>query len=200
MTNKVVVIFAEGQTEIEFYKAVIIKAREKMIVPYKCKIEYADLKGIGNYTKDAIRKFDSIKKRHPTAEFHVFLCIDSDVFEYSKKPPINRTEIINALKNKGAQKATCITAKQSIEDWFLCDLTGIIKYLRLPSSTKRPKGNGQEALKKLFKNANKLYIKGEKTEGFIDKLNILKIIECNCATLKPLCAALDLKCNLICKK
>lgn len=200
MTNKVVIILAEGQTEIEFYKAVIIKAREKMIVPYPCHIEYADIKGIGNYTKDAVRKFDFIAKKYPDAEFHVFLCIDSDVFEYSKKPPINKNEIIKMLKDRGARDVTCIMARHSIEDWFLSDMPGVIRYLRLPSSTKKPNGNGQEALRKLFKSADKLYVKGGKTEGFIEKLNILKIVEANCTSLKSLCKILGLDCKLICKK
>ncbi len=200
MKNKVIIILAEGQTEIEFYKAVIIKARELMSVPYNCKIDYIDLKGIGNYTKDASRKFAHIKKKYTNEDFYVFLCIDDDVFEYSKKPPINRGEIVKSLKSLGAKKVTPIIAKQSIEDWFLCDFQGVLNYLKLSPNTKKPKGNGQDALKSLFKTAHKVYVKGGKTEGFIEKLNIIKILSINCDILKPLCQCLELNCSTICKK
>ncbi|MBE6810226.1 MAG: DUF4276 family protein [Ruminococcaceae bacterium] len=200
MSNKVIALFAEGPTEVEFYKAVVIEARKLMGIPYSCEIEYVDMKGIGNYKKDALRKFNKLKQNHPNEEIFVFLCIDHDVFEFSKKPPFNKTELQKLLQDAGAKTVTYIVAKQSIEEWFLCDLDGVLSYLRLSKSTKRPKGNGQEALKKLFKMANKLYIKGSKTEGFIEKLNINKIIHSQCNVIKPICKSLNLDCKIICKK
>lgn len=200
MADKVLAIFAEGPTEVEFYKAVVIEARKAMGTPYSCEIEYVDMKGIGKYKNDALRKFKNLKSKHSGKEMYVFLCIDSDVFELAKKPPFDRKQLKKALEDAGAQKVQYIIAKKSIEEWFLCDFEGVLSYLRLPKSTKRPQGNGQEALKKLFKTAHKLYIKGSKTEGFIDKLNIEKIMKTCCATLKPLCKSLGLDCKTICGK
>ena len=62
MADKVVALFVEGPTEIEFYKAVIAEARRVMRTPFPCEIEYIDMKGIGNYKKDALRKFNKLKK------------------------------------------------------------------------------------------------------------------------------------------
>lgn len=200
MADKVVAIFAEGPTEVEFYKAVVIEARKAMGIPYSCEIEYVDMKGIGKYKNDALRKFNNLKSKHSGKEMYVFLCIDSDVFELAKKPPFDRKQLKKALEDAGAKKVQYVVAKKSIEEWFLCDFEGVLNYLRLPKSTKRPKGNGQEALKKLFKTANKLYIKGSKTEGFIDKLNIEKIMKTCCVSLKPLCKSLGLDCKTICGK
>ncbi len=200
MADKVVVIFAEGPTEVEFYKAVVIKARELMKVSYPCQIEYVDMKGIGKYKKDALRKFNNIKSKKPNCEFYLFLCIDNDVFEYSKKPPINRQEVKQSLLDAGAKDVTYIVARQSIEEWFLCDLDGVLSYLRLPKNTKRPSGNGQEALKSLFLKKSKVYSKGSKVDGFIEKLNIQKIIKSCCSSLKPLCRILNLDCKIICGK
>ncbi len=200
MANKVVALFAEGPTEVEFYKAVVIEARNLMGTPYPCNIEYIDMRGIGNYKKDALRKFNKLKKDLPGKEIFVYLCIDDDVFEFSKKPPFDKNELQKSLLEAGAKKATYIIAKQSIEEWFLCDLEGVLNYLRLPKTTKRPNGNGQEALKKLFKMANKLYVKGTKVEGFVGKLNIKKIINTYCRSFKPLCKALNLNCKKICEK
>ena len=200
MADKVVAIFAEGPTEVEFYKAVVIEAREAMGTPYSCEIEYEDMKGIGNYKKDALRRFNKLKSVHQNKEIYVFLCIDSDVFELAKKPPFDRQQLQKALQDAGAHKVQYVIAKQSIEEWFLCDFEGVLSYLRLPKSTNRPKGNGQESLKKLFKKANKLYIKGSKTEGFIDKLDVKKIMNSCCASLRPLCKCLGLDCKIICNK
>lgn len=66
----------------------------------------------------------------------MFLCIDHDVFEFSKKPPFNRCEVQKSLQEEGAVKVTYIIAKQSIEEWFLYDLEGVINYLHLPKTTK----------------------------------------------------------------
>ena len=200
MADRVIALFAEGPTEIEFYKAVVIKARDLMGIPYSCEIEYIDMKGIGNYKKDALRKFNKLKEKHENKEIFVFLCIDEDVFEFSKKPPFNRSELQNSLQEEGAIKVTYIIAKQSIEEWFLCDMEGVISFLHLPKATKRPKMNGQDSLKKLFKMANKLYIKGRKVEGFIEKLDIIKLMKTCCKSLKPLCESLDLDCMKLCNK
>lgn len=200
MASKIVAIFAEGPTEIEFYKAVVMKAREMMKIPYSCEIEYVDMKGIGNYKKDALRKFNKLKTKYPNTKIHVFLCIDSDVFELAKKPPFDRNVLPKDLQEAGAEKVQYIIAKKSIEQWFLYDLDGVLSFLRLPKTTKVPSGNGQEALKKLFKKANKLYVKGNKTEGFIAKLNITTIMQKCCNSLKPLCKSLGLDCKVICNK
>lgn len=200
MTNKIVALFVEGPTEIEFYKTVVIEARKLMNTQYPCKIEYIDMHGIGHYKKDALRKFNKLKKDNPGKEIYVFLCIDHDVFEFTKKPPINKSEVKKSLQKAGAQKVTYIIANKSIEEWFLSDLEGVLNYLRLPKTTKRPSGNGQEALKSLFKMANKLYVKGTKVEGFIEKLDIRKIVNSYCSSFKPLCQSLNLDCKKICNK
>ena len=165
---EVVAIFAEGSTEIEFYKAVVINARELMGTPFKCEIEYADIKGIGNYKSNALRKFSSLQKKYQDKKIQVFLCIDHDVFELQKKPPIDKKKVKQAILDAGAQNVTFIEANQSIEDWFLHDLGGDVK--------------------------------GNKTEGFIEKLDILKIMSYCCEELKPLCNSLGLNCAKICKK
>lgn len=201
MTKKVIVLFVEGPTEIEFYKAVIKRAHDLMPTKFTCSVEYLDMKGIGNYKKDATRQFNKLKDNYEEdTEYLAFLCYDSDVFQFSKKPPINRKEVRAAIKDAGASKVADIVAESSIEEWFLMDLPGVLSYLRLPKNTKRPLGRGQEALKKLFKNANKVYVKGGKTEGFIKKLDIAKIMSSCCKSLSPLCKAIGFDCTLVCKK
>lgn len=200
MANNIIALFVEGPTEIEFYKAVIKRAHDLMDTPFNCSFEWIDMSGIGNYKKDALRKFNNIKRKNPNKEIKVFLCIDSDVFEFSKKPPFDKKIVATALKEAGAKQVTYIIAKQSIEDWFLSDLNGVLEFLRLAHTTKRPKGTGQDSLKALFKLANRVYIKGTKVDGFINKLNIAKIMADNCSDLKSLCKAVGLDCRKICGK
>lgn len=64
MAKRVVVLFVEGSTEIEFYKAVIKRAHDLMPTQFTCSVEYLDMYGIGNYRKDAIRKFNKLKDKY----------------------------------------------------------------------------------------------------------------------------------------
>ena len=200
MADRVVALFVEGPTEIEFYKAVVIEARKLMGSPYSCEIEYVDMKGIGNYKKDALRKFNKLKRDYCGKEIIVFLCIDQDVFEFSKKPPFDKTDLKKSLLQAGASSVTYIVADPSIEEWFLCDFEGVLNYLHLPKTTKEPRIIGQDALKRLFRQANRVYVKGGKTEGFIDKLSISKIMKIECKVFKPLCNALELDCKAVCER
>ena len=70
-----------------------------------------------------------------------------------------------------------LQARHSIEDWFLLDAKGIITFLRLPKKTKIAGGNGYEKLKRLFKQANKMYYKGMKSNGMVERLDIEKIVQ-----------------------
>lgn len=203
MVKKVIALFVEGPTEVEFYKAIVKNAHDRMLKIQKnfdCKVVYKNMCGIGNYKKDALRKFKKIKEDHPGLDIYAYLCIDTDVFEFSKRPPIDKNKIQDALKEAGAKKVIYIEANRSIEDWFLKDLNGVLNYLGLPKSTKKPAGSGQEALEKLFKSANKLYVKGSKTEGFIKKLNIPLIMVNCCEMLKSLCDEMNFSCSDVCNR
>ena len=59
------------------------------------------------------------------------------------------------------------------------DAKGIITFLRLPKKTKTKiaGGNGYEKLKRLFKQANKMYYKGMKSNGMVERLDIEKIVQ-----------------------
>ena len=65
MSNKIVAIFVEGDTEIEFYKAVVQQIRQKTNKPFSCSFEWINMRGVGNYKNDAQRKYLKIKKDNP---------------------------------------------------------------------------------------------------------------------------------------
>ena len=60
----------------------------------------------------------------------VFLCYDTDVFEFTQKPSINWKEVENKLHELGVSKIYHLSADKCIEDWFLLDLQGILKLSR----------------------------------------------------------------------
>lgn len=198
--KKVVALFVEGPTEIEFYKAVIKHSHDAMGTPFNCTFAWVDMRGIGNYKNDILRKFNALRKKYPNDDLYVLLCIDTDAFLFSKKPPIDKSAVKKSIENAGAKKVYYIEANHSIEDWFLADFDGVISYLGLPKNTKRTKGKGQDVLKKLFIDAKKVYIKGHNTENFISALDIGKIMKTHCTSIKVLCRIIDLDCEIICNK
>ncbi|MCW2277572.1 hypothetical protein [Heliophilum fasciatum] len=153
-----------------------------------------NLKGIGNYKTTIKRIFQEIIRQNPGVSFTVFLCYDTDVFEYSTKPIVNWSEVEKDLKAWGAKKIFHIKAKRSIEDWFLLDEGGILHYLNLSKGTKVSKNGGTKTIETLFKKGGKVYIKGS-TRGFVDSLDIKLIMNNICPELKNLCKDLGVKCN-----
>lgn len=200
LNSKVIILFVEGYTEVDFYKALITDIRERHSEKFCCIIEYKNMKGVGNYKNDAIRRLDGVKKKYPNSDIYAFLCFDTDVFPISKKPPVNMNAVKKQLLANGAKKVDFIKANKSIEDWFLYDFDGVKKYLRLPPKTPKETGTGQEIIKRLFKRANRSYVKGNKLEGFIEKLNIPMIRAQICSDISPLCKCLGLDCIKICNK
>ena len=176
--NKCLILFVEGETEIEFYKQMISNAKKHLPAgKFDTNIEYRNVKGVGGFKNNALRKFiKEIKPKYKKdCEFTVVLCSDTDVFDFTPKPPINWREVKKELKDNGVSKIIHIQAKQSIEDWFLYDAEGIIKFLRLSKKTKPSGKNGYEKLQSLYKKANKTYFKGIKSNGMVARLDIEKI-------------------------
>lgn len=186
-------MFVEGETEIEFYKQVVAHARK--LHPqgkFNLNIEYKCVKGLGGFKNEVLRKFvkDIKSKYEDDCVFVVALCRDTDVFEFSQKPPINWNEVEKALLENGATEVIHVQAKHCIEDWFLYDVDGIISFLRLNKKTKVSGKNGYDKLQRLYKQANKVYYKGIKSNGMIERLDIEKIANAVKDQLNPLYKAL----------
>lgn len=71
-------------------------------------------------------------------------------------------------------------------------MEGTCKYLKIPLT--HPSGkNGYEKLGSLFKKANKTYVKGRMTKGFVESLDMEKIVNCIWEELSPICKTLGAK-------
>ena len=191
--DKCLVLFVEGDTEVEFYKAVIEDARQhRPDRRFNIKIETKNVKGVGGFKNNAFRKFlKEIKPKYDSdTRFVVALCRDTDVFELASKPPVKWEEIEKEFREAGAD-VIHIMAIHSIEDWFLVDTEGILSFLRLPKKTKVSGSNGYDKLKKLYRQADKMYIKGMKSNGMVNRLDISKIVNAVSKQLKPLYKILE---------
>jgi len=195
MAEEVIALFVEGDTEVEFYKLLISALFKMNGGKLAFKHEIINMKGIGSY-KDRAKRIlkNKLQVKYRNYKIHVFLCYDTDVFTLSKQPPINWTEVRKALIETGAT-VNYIKAQKSIEDWFLLDIEGVLRYLRLPDSTKCTGSGGMDQIEKLFKKAGKVYIKGSASKAFINSLCIEKIMLKICSELRPLCLRVGLKCK-----
>jgi hypothetical protein len=187
--DKAIVLFVEGETDLAFYNKVLSElrhlARENGCMSPKTFKK--NLEGVGGFKSKATRIFaNNIVRNNPKTDFVVFLCYDTDVFEYDKKPQINWKEVADSLMLKGAHKVIQVKQKKSIEDWFLNDYEGLCKYLNLQPQTKCTGKTGADKINCLFKKVNKIYIKG-KTNSFIENLNINKIMLKVNKEINPLC-------------
>ena len=187
--DKCLVLFVEGDTEVEFYKRVITYARQKRTDgKFDIYIECKNVKGVGGFKNIALRKFvKEIKPKYDKkCEFTIAFCRDTDIFEFTSKPPIVWAEVEKEFKENGAKHIIHIKARHSIEDWFLLDTAGIIDFLRLSKKTKISGSDGYDKLKKLFKQADKMYYKGMKSNGLVEHLDIEKIVQHVSNELYPL--------------
>ncbi|RJQ25514.1 MAG: hypothetical protein C4589_10960 [Peptococcaceae bacterium] len=195
--SKGIVIFVEGDTEKKFYSKIISQLRsfapeQRFIVD---KLIIRNLKGIGNYKSKAKRVFaKQVISGDPGINFSVVLCYDTDVFDLSPNPPVVWSGVEQELKACGAKKVIHVKARRSIEDWFLKDMKGVLRYLRLSEPPSISKTSGAETIKALFKKADKVYIKGSAVEGFVDALDVKTIMGLICPELKKLCKELGIKC------
>lgn len=177
MAETIVTVFVEGDTEVDFYKKLIAYLREKNGGRLNCKVNVRNVKGVGRYQNKVCRIFEnSVRKQYPDHDYKVVLCYDSDVFEFSRKPPVDWDEVTKALCEKGADDVRLVKAVTSIEDWFLYDIEGLRKFLKLPMKFKMTGYKGYKGLAKLFLKAKKTYIKGVRCNGLIEALDLDVII------------------------
>ena len=169
-------VFVEGDTEVDFYNKMKEHLRQKLGGRLACEVKIHNLKGVGQYQNIAQRIFEKrVKVDYPPEEYryHIFLCYDTDVFEYAKKPPVDWPKVIKMLKELGAHEVLRVEAKTSIEDWFLLDIEGLRSFLKIPRKVKLSGYKGQNGLRQLLLKANRTYIKGIRCAGLVDALDII---------------------------
>ncbi len=186
--KRCIIIYAEGETEIEFYDSILIKAKEKYgISKFNAdKIIKKCLRGITKFDKKLLKKFEyEIIPKYKDYEIIVFLCYDTDVFDCSSNPPVDWKNVELALKKLGTNKVIHIKAERCIEDVFLIDIRGICNFLNIKYTSKISGKDGVTKMQNLFKKGNRIYQKGYACDGFISNLDIEKILEKSKTMLEP---------------
>ncbi|MDR1697855.1 MAG: hypothetical protein LBR37_02950 [Erysipelotrichaceae bacterium] len=181
MNKRLLIFITEGETDQEFYQALIDaeKAKRKVTKFRFDKIRHECAYGIGRLQKKIPNKIKRLYLDDPQYDgfFKVaVLAYDKDVF-YASNPPLDREQLIDDLKGMGINLVITIEADKTIEDFFVIDFEGIKKFLRKPKHYKRPQGTGLMILKKMFKESGRVYLKGKKVEGLISSLDIKHISE-----------------------
>lgn len=175
MEQKFVVLFVEGQTEKEFFEA-LIRFYRKASSTQISHSKIFNLKGITLFEKKVptTLKYEIIPDLGDVA-LSIVCCHDTDVFELARNPPVNWQALKKKLKELGITDFIQIKAERMIEDWFLLDLDGLCKFLKADRPKNLSGKDGLAKIKTLFKKNGKIYAKGQDTGKFIAFLDIALI-------------------------
>lgn len=180
-SNSILFLY-EGDTELEFYESLF----EKYLPPRSIRLKKKNIKGQGNLNRKVESAiYQHLDEKSDEDNIHVFVAHDREgprekesMFdpEYFDKKVIRK-------KGSRIKSVNEIVATQDVESWFFADLDGIYDYLKVPKN-KRNYRNYRNIesldytkLSQLFRRFGKIYFKGERAEGLIQKLNVQKIYE-----------------------
>jgi hypothetical protein len=172
-----IVLFVEGETEKEFYDA-LMKFYFQNYTPKIKGYKVFNVKGISRFeTKVATKLKYEVVPKHDVSNIKVICCYDTDVFELAQKPPTNWQIVKKKVNELRISNFSEVKATRMIEDWFLKDLKGLCQYLKIEEPRRVEGKDGLEKIKILFKKgkAPKIYQKGSYSHKFIPSLNFLTI-------------------------
>lgn len=172
----------EGETEGEFYSKIF----EDHLPQRTIQIHKGNLKGVfslDNKVRNKIQTYLLSDKFVKCKSIHVFVA-------YDREGDINTEPILDIEKLKRefivdksrVKSINQVIATQDLESWFYHDMPGIYKYLRVPKTERKldvhPNVNAthNRMLSQFFHRYKKHYQKGRRAEGFIDDLDLKKII------------------------
>lgn len=100
------------------------------------------------------------------------------------------------VSENGFSHFLSIPVVRNIEDLIIFSKKEIISFLDLPKDYVIPKNlTGLEALKKMYKQAGKFYIKGGKAEDLLKELDYISIAKKFCHTFEKLCSYFEFNCS-----
>ncbi|MBO7584211.1 MAG: hypothetical protein J6T09_00910 [Bacteroidales bacterium] len=188
--DKLVIIFVEGETDEVFFKQLLLYysgTSKKPLSPYKI----CNLRGITRYSSKLLAKLKNDflpASRQNSFTINAVCCsYDTDVFDAGNPMIVNWGNLRRSVLKIGVKEFVQLGIKRSIEDWILCDISGICRFLKLNNIPKSLKGaDGNAKLTNLYSLANKVYQKGYQATALISALNMAVIREKNRTVLEGL--------------
>ena len=190
-TTLQVVLFVEGETDEVFFKALIDYYRTVSTSElHPCRI--CNLRGVTRYSSKLLAKLKNDclpDAKNKGYRIQTVCCTyDMDVFEVRNPLMVDWNALKKTVKRMGVDEFIQLGINSSIEDWLLCDLDSICRFLKLKDIPKSLKGNnGNEKLNDLFGRANKVYQKGYQAKNLVTALdmgilrkkneNVLRLLE-----------------------
>lgn len=188
--DKLVILFVEGDTDEVFFKQLLsyyAGVSKTLLLP--CKI--CNLRGVTRYSTKLLAKLKNefvpaAKQKNISIEA-VCCSYDTDIFDAGNPMIVNWSTLRNSILKMGVQNFVQLGIKSSIEDWLLCDLSGICDFLKLKEVPKLLKGaDGNAKLTNLYSKVNKVYQKGYQAKALITALDMALIREKNRTVLANL--------------
>ena len=173
--RQVALFFLEGDSEEIFYDKIL---RQHLAgIPKKIK----NVKGLYNIHKTILGKCVDFVRKNDNYLIRIYCCIDRE--SRDNPPELDVAELKNDIKEDPELRnkvlsVDVILATIMLESWFFYDIGGIYRYLKTPKKERNLKKylpvekNDWKTLSKLFSRYGKIYLKGEKSENFIDSLDI----------------------------
>ena len=190
-----VVIFVEGDTDEVLFRALLEHYRTVSKTELRpCKI--CNLKGVTRYSSKLVAKLQNEylpEARKKGYQIQTICCsYDTDVFEVRNPLIVNWDALRKTVKRMGIQDFLQLGIRSSIEDWLLCDMEGVCRYLGLTTIPKSLKGNdGNAKLNDLYSKARRIYQKGYQVKELVASLDISVIRKKNADALADLEKALN---------
>lgn len=190
-----VVIFVEGDTDEVLFKTLIEHYRTVSKTELRpCKI--CNLKGVTRYSSKLVAKLQNEylpEARKKGYQIQTICCsYDTDVFEVRNPLIVNWDTLRKTVKRMGIQEFLQLGIRSSIEDWMLCDMEGVCRYLGLTTIPKSLKGNdGNAKLNDLYSKARRIYQKGYQVKELVASLDMSVIRKKNANALTDLEKALN---------
>ena len=137
--------------------------------------------GLFNVNKKIL---SALSSRHTDRAVRAYCCLDRES-RYASTPDFDLDLVrqkTRDLKLTNVVSVDAIIATQMIESWFLYDLAGIYRYLRVPKARRNMKAySPPEAfrvsdLKELFRRHGKTYCEGRRARHFIERLDMAGIV------------------------
>lgn len=180
-SNSVLFLY-EGETEHEFYKKIFaLTGTERQL-----RIAKSNLKGVyslNQKVKSKIQTYLGNASFYDCNNIHVIVAYDREG-DRATEPSLGITALEKEFiaKKSRIKSINQIVATQDLESWFFHDMPGIFKYLSVPVKDRKPEkhsnvdATNNRILSKMFHAHGEHYQKGKRVEGFIDSLDLQKII------------------------